>query len=214
MEKKVSKATGANISLSGYVGTVNVKERNEKKTAFLRIATHRRIYHEDGKKEEKTDWHNAVAYGNIANVINDYVKKGDSIIINGELENWEFDEDSGNKIEKTYIKINRMQFKSDCYAQLIGFIGTMYREDEDSPLFVKISNTRKIKNSDGEFEDKTDWHNLVFYGNLSNLIEEHGENGMKISVHGGLEVKEGEKEDSNGFKEEINYIKVYSAKFL
>ena len=214
MENKVSKATGANISLSGYVGTINVKEKNGRNTAFLRIATHRRIYHEDGQKEEKTDWHNAVAYGNIANVIKEYVKKGDSIIINGELENWEFDEDSGDKVEKTYVKINRMQFKSDCYAQLIGFIGSMYRETDESPLYVKVSNTRKIKNVEGEFEDKTDWHNVVFYGDLSNLIEEHGKKGMKISVHGGLEVKDGEKEDSKGYKEEINYIKAYSAKFL
>jgi single-stranded DNA-binding protein len=214
METKVSKATGANISLTGYVGTMTAKEKPDGKvTTFLRLATHRRIYTED-TKEDKTDWHNAVAYGNIAKVIRDYVKKGDSIIINGELENWEFDEDSGEKLEKKYIKINKMQFKSDCYAQLIGFIGSVFREGEDSPLYMKVSNIRKIKNSDGELEDKTDWHTVVFYGKLSEIMEEYAQKGQKISIHGSLEVVDGEKEDSKGFKEEINYIRAYNAKFL
>ena len=213
METKVSKATGANISLTGYIGSLNSKEKsNGKISTFLRLATHRRIYTND-EKEEKTDWHNAVAYGNIAKVLRDYASKGDSIIINGELENWEFD-DAGEKIEKTYIKINKMQFKSDCYAQLIGFIGSVYRQDESSPLFMKISNVRKVRNKEGDFEDKTDWHTVMFHGKLSELMEEYAKKGQKISVHGSLEITEGDKQDSHGFKEEQNYIRAYQAKFL
>jgi len=213
METKVSKATGANISLTGYIGSLNCKEKgNGKVTVFLRLATHRRVYTNE-EKEEKTDWHNAVAYGNIAKVLRDYAKKGESIIINGELENWDFD-DAGNKVEKTYIKINKMQFKSDCYAQLIGFIGSVYRKDDSSPLYMKISNTRKVKNDDEELEERTDWHTVMFNGQLSDLMEEYAKKGQKISVHGSLEVDEGEKADSKGYKEEKNYIRAYQAKFL
>ena len=68
MENKVSKATGANISLTGYIGSMNTKEKDGKVTTFLRLATHRRIYSNDSK-EDKTDWHNAVAYGNIAKIL-------------------------------------------------------------------------------------------------------------------------------------------------
>jgi len=213
METKVSKATGANISVTGYIGSLNCKEKgNGKVTVFLRLATHRRVYTNE-EKEEKTDWHNAVAYGNIAKVLRDYAKKGESIIINGELENWDFD-DAGNKVEKTYIKINKMQFKSDCYAQLIGFIGSVYRKDDSSPLYMKISNTRKVKNDDEELEERTDWHTVMFNGQLSDLMEEYAKKGQKISVHGSLEVDEGEKADSKGYKEEKNYIRAYQAKFL
>lgn len=213
MENKVSKATGANISLTGYIGSMTVKEKKDGKvTVFLRLATHRRIYISDSK-EEKTDWHNAVAYGNIAKILKKHAKKGDSIIVNGELENWEFNEEGNETSEKTYIKINRMQFKSDCYSTLIGFIGSVYRENEDSPLYVKISNIRKIKNSEGELEDKSDWHTVLFYGKLSELIEEHAQKGQKISVHGCLEVIEEEKEGSE-YKVEKNYIRAYNAKFL
>lgn len=212
MENKVSKATGANISLTGYIGSMTIKEKDGKVTTFLRLATHRRIYTNDAK-EEKTDWHNAVAYGNIAKILKDHAKKGDSIIINGELENWDFTENEDKTTTKTYIKINRMQFKSDCYSTLIGFIGSIYRENEDSPLYVKISNIRKVKNSEGELEDRTDWHTVVFYGKLSELIEEHGKKGQKISVHGCLEVTEEDAEDSE-YKIEKNYIRAYNAKFL
>lgn len=212
MENKVSKATGANISLTGYIGSMTTKEKDGKVTTFLRLATHRRIYSNDSK-EEKTDWHNAVAYGNIAKILKDHGKKGDSIIINGELENWEFTEDENKTTTKTYIKINRMQFKSDCYSTLIGFIGTIYRENADSPLYVKISNIRKVKNSEGELEDKTDWHTVVFFGKLSELIEEYGKKNQKISVHGCLEVIEEDTEESE-YKIEKNYIKAYNAKFL
>lgn len=213
MESKVSKATGANISLTGYIGAMTYKEKdNGKFVIYLRLATHRRIYNKE-EKEEKTDWHNAVAYGNIAKVLNEYANKGDSIIINGELENWEFDE-SGEKIEKTYIKINKMQFKSDCYAQLIGFIGSIYKKDENSPLFIKISNTRKVKDPEGELVEKTDWHTIMFQGKLSELMEEYAKKGQKISVHGSLEVQDGEIKGAYGFKEEQNYIRAYQAKFL
>jgi single-stranded DNA-binding protein len=213
MENKVSKATGANISLTGYIGSLTVKEKSEGKvTVFMRLATHRRIY-TNNSKEEKTDWHNAVAYGNIAKILKDHAKKGDSIIINGELENWEFTEDNDKSTEKTYIKINRMQFKSDCYSTLIGFIGSVYRENEDSPLYVKLSNIRKTKNAEGDLEDKTDWHTVIFYGKLSEVIEEHAKKGQKISVHGCLEVIEEEKEGSE-YKIEKNYIRAYNAKFL
>ena len=212
MENKVSKATGANISLTGYIGSMTIKEKDGKVTTFLRLATHRRIYTNDAK-EEKTDWHNAVAYGNIAKILKDHAKKGDSIIINGELENWDFTENEEKTTTKTYIKINRMQFKSDCYSTLIGFIGSIYRENEDSPLYVKISNIRKVKNSEGELEDRTDGHTVVFYGKLSELIEEHGKKGQKISVHGCLEVTEEDDENSE-YKIEKNYIRAYNAKFL
>jgi len=99
MDTKINKATCASISVTGYIGSITVKEKEDGKiTVFLRVATHRKIYVDD-QPVDKTDWHNAVAYGNIAKTLKEYGKKGDSIILNGDLEEWNFNEE-GNEINK------------------------------------------------------------------------------------------------------------------
>lgn len=214
MDKNTSTgATGTNISLTGFIGSINSKEKEGGKiTTFLRIATHRRIYNKEDK-EDKTDWHNAVAYGNIAKVIKDFSKKGDSIIINGELENWEFEDEEGIISEKSYIKINKMEFKSDCYATLFGVIGNIYRENDESPVYIKLSNKRKVPNKEGEYEEKIDWHTIMINGKLAEIMQEHARNGQKILVNGALEVSE-EKNENNEYNIEKNYIRAYNVKFL
>lgn len=212
METKVNKATCASISVTGYIGSITVKEKEEGKVSvFLRIATHRKIYVDD-QPVDKTDWHNAVAYGNIAKILKEHAKKGDLIIINGDLEEWNFNEE-GNESKKFFIKINKMQFKTDCYATIVGIVSSIYRKDKDSPTYVTLCNIRTIKNKDGEFEDSIDYINVVFYYKIAELIEEHVEKGFKILVSGSLEVSEQNSETSI-YNDERSYIRAYSAKIL
>lgn len=67
------------------------------------IATSKKI-----KEQEKTAWHNLVAFGNLAKICNQYLKKGSLVYVEGELDyqTWESD---GIKKYKTVININQMQ---------------------------------------------------------------------------------------------------------
>jgi len=71
------------------------------------IATTERFKDKSGEWQDKTEWHNITAYGRTAEVVRDYVKKGDKIFIQGRLttRSWD-DKDTGKKVYRTEIVVN------------------------------------------------------------------------------------------------------------
>lgn len=45
------------------------------------------------RQTKKTDWHNIIAFGKLAEVISSYVKKGDRLIVIGELNYRDYEKD-------------------------------------------------------------------------------------------------------------------------
>lgn len=62
-----------------------------------------------GKKQERTEWHNIVLWGRLAEIANQYLKKGSSIYIEGRLQTRSWDDKDGNKRYTTEIVGNMMQ---------------------------------------------------------------------------------------------------------
>ena len=73
------------------------------------IATSR-VYKKDDQKVEETEFHNCVAFGRTAEVMNQYLTKGQLVSIVGRLKtrSWD-DEASGKKMYRTEIIIDQMQ---------------------------------------------------------------------------------------------------------
>jgi len=67
-----------------------------------------------GEKVEKTEWHNVVMYGKLAEITSSYVKKGAKLYIEGKLktDKWE-DKTTGKTMYKTSIVANEMQILSN-----------------------------------------------------------------------------------------------------
>lgn len=90
------------VSLIGFVGdnpTVNQTKTNEY-IASIRIATTERGFvKKDGtKKEDKTEWHNVVFFGSIAEkLIAPYVRKGSMVFVQGKLRTRTYDDRNGIK---------------------------------------------------------------------------------------------------------------------
>lgn len=61
-----------------------------------------------GEKQEKTEWHRCVAYGKLAEIIAEYVKKGSKIYIEGRLQTRSWEQD-GIKRYATEIIADQMQ---------------------------------------------------------------------------------------------------------
>jgi single-strand DNA-binding protein len=81
--------------------------------ATFGLATSDRQKDAQGNWQDRTEWHNLVAFSRTAEIIRDYVKKGTKLYVEGKLQtsNWE-DKTSGQKRYKTEIIVNDMSLLS------------------------------------------------------------------------------------------------------
>jgi single-strand DNA-binding protein len=98
------------VRLIGNVGqTPEIKNlENGNKLAKFSIATNEYFYNKDGEKVTQTYWHNVVAWGKTAEIIENYVDKGKEIAIEGKLTNRAYDAQDGSKRFVTEIIINEL----------------------------------------------------------------------------------------------------------
>jgi single-strand DNA-binding protein len=75
--------------------------------AKFSLATNERYKDKGGEWQERTEWHNIVAWQRLAEIVGEYVKKGSKVYIEGRLQtsSWE-DKQSGEKKYKTEIVAN------------------------------------------------------------------------------------------------------------
>jgi single-strand DNA-binding protein len=74
------------------------------------LATDEKFTDRAGEKQERTEWHNIVAFAKLAEICGQYLKKGKLVYIEGSIrtDSWE-DKESGQKKYKTEIIANTMQ---------------------------------------------------------------------------------------------------------
>ncbi len=75
--------------------------------AKFSMATNERFKDKDGNWQDRTEWHNIVAWQRTAEIIGEYVKKGDRLYVEGKLQtsSWD-DKQSGEKKYRTEIVAN------------------------------------------------------------------------------------------------------------
>ena len=73
------------------------------------IATNRTYKDRDGKKQEQTDFHNVVVFGRQADTVNQYLKKGSSVFVEGRMQTRSWEKD-GEKKYRTEVVADRVQF--------------------------------------------------------------------------------------------------------
>ncbi|CAN5295582.1 single-stranded DNA-binding protein [soil metagenome] len=79
-----------------------------KKLAKFSIATNENYTNAKGEKVEHTDWHNVVAWGKTADIIEQFVNKGKEIAVEGKLTTRSWDDKEGNKRYTTEIVCNEL----------------------------------------------------------------------------------------------------------
>ncbi len=82
--------------------------------ASFGLATTERSKDPQGNWQDRTEWHNIVAYGKLAEIIRDYVKKGSKLFVEGRIQtrNWEDKEHAGVKHYRTEITVNELSLLS------------------------------------------------------------------------------------------------------
>src|SRR5215831_13279028 len=77
--------------------------------ASFSLATADRQKDQQGNWQDKTEWHNLVAFSRTAEIVRDYVKKGTQLFIEGKIQtrSWD-DKESGQKKYRTEILVNEL----------------------------------------------------------------------------------------------------------
>lgn len=72
--------------------------------AKFSLATNERFKDKSGEWQDRTEWHNIVAFQRLAEIVGEYVKKGSKLYIEGRLQtsSWD-DRESGQKKYRTEI---------------------------------------------------------------------------------------------------------------
>jgi single-strand DNA-binding protein len=78
------------------------------------LATSERTKDGQGNWQDRTEWHNIVVYGRLAEIVRDYVKKGSKLFVEGRLQtrNWDDKDHAGRKVYRTEIIVNDLSLLS------------------------------------------------------------------------------------------------------
>jgi single-strand DNA-binding protein len=80
-----------------------------KKLAKLSLATNETYKNQAGEKVTETQWHNLVAWGKTADVIEKFLTKGREIAVNGKITYRNYEDKAGTKRYFTEIVVNELQ---------------------------------------------------------------------------------------------------------
>ncbi|MBY0277925.1 single-stranded DNA-binding protein [Candidatus Binatia bacterium] len=100
------------VILTGRLGgDVETRDASGRSVANFSVATDESYKDRDGNKVDKVEWHRCVAWGKTAEIIAEYLGKGDGITIFGKIQtrSWD-DKESGEKRYATEIVVDRFEF--------------------------------------------------------------------------------------------------------
>ena len=104
--------------------------------AKFSLATDERFTDKNGEKQDRTEWHNVVAWGKLAEICGQYLRKGKLVFIEGSIrtDSWD-DKETGVKKYRTEIIAKDMQMldkKGDDEGGYSGGGGGGYRKPASS----------------------------------------------------------------------------------
>ena len=98
------------VQLIGNVGNEPEIKTLEsgKKVANFSMATNEFYKDAKGEKQQETQWHNIVAWGKIAEIVEKYVGKGKEVAIEGKLTSRSYETKDGDKKYVTEVVIDEI----------------------------------------------------------------------------------------------------------
>jgi single-strand DNA-binding protein len=138
--------------LVGHLGADPELRHTQSGTAVatFRVATTERYNDRSGERQERTEWHRVVAWAKLAEICNNYLKKGKQVYIEGRIQTRQWEDQSGATRYTTEIVANNMvmlgragdvandvpaqQFPPDTAAQESSSGGGGGSDDDDLPF--------------------------------------------------------------------------------
>lgn len=86
---------------------------------------------------------------------------------------------------------------------LIGNVGAdpevRYLEGGVAVANLRLATTERYKNKNGENIDQTEWHNIVLWRGLAEIVEKYVKKGMRLYIEGRIRTRSWD--DQNGVKD-------------
>lgn len=97
--------------LSGHVGIdPDIRTANNgTKIATFTLATNEYKKNDTGEKQEFTTWHRIVAFGKIAEVVENYLQKGQEITLLGKINNRSYQDKNGETKYVSEVVVNELK---------------------------------------------------------------------------------------------------------
>lgn len=112
--------------LIGRVGkTPEIKTFANGKLASFTLATNTHWRDKSGEKQERTEWHNIVANGKLAEIVEMFVNKGSSLCVTGEI-----------RYEKWKDASGQDRFMTKIYADNVELLGDAKKKEEPQKVFT------------------------------------------------------------------------------
>jgi single-strand DNA-binding protein len=84
------------------------KMESGQKLAKVSIATNESYKNNKGERVSETQWHNLVAWGKLADIIEKYTKVGSRVVVEGKLTTRQYTDKAGLKKQITEIQVSEM----------------------------------------------------------------------------------------------------------
>ena len=108
---------------------------DERAIANISIATSSRYKDRSGEFKENTEWHRVIFFNRLAEVVRDYLKKGQSVYVEGKLQTRKWQDQNGQDKYTTEIVADNMQ--------MLGAKG----DSVNNRKITLDKDTEKVKNS-------------------------------------------------------------------
>ena len=98
------------VILVGHLGADPTLRHTQSGTPVgqFNLATTERYNDRNGERQERTEWHRVVVWAKLAEICNQYLKKGKQVYIEGRLQTRQWEDQSGNKRYTTEVVANQM----------------------------------------------------------------------------------------------------------
>ena len=100
------------VILVGYAGAdAEVRAtQNGQSVASFSVATSESWKDKEGNKQEKTEWHRVVVWGNLADIVGRYVVKGKLVYCEGKIQTRKWQDKEGQDRYTTEIVVHEVKF--------------------------------------------------------------------------------------------------------
>ncbi|HRD57917.1 MAG TPA: single-stranded DNA-binding protein [Ferruginibacter sp.] len=98
------------VQLIGNLGNAPEVRNTEsgKKLARFSLATNESYRNAKGEKVTDTQWHNVIAWGKVADIVEKFLVKGSEIVLEGKLINRNYTDKEGNKKYITEVEMGEL----------------------------------------------------------------------------------------------------------
>lgn len=101
-------------------------------------------------------------------------------------------------------------------AMLIGRLGAdpevRYTQSNTAVATLSLATSEKYKDANGELQESTEWHRVVAWGRLAEILQQYAKKGSQIYVEGPIQTRAWE--DRDGQKRYTTEVKALTVQLL